>query len=218
MPRQSESIANLAVALVKAQSQIEPPRKESTNTYRGWKYADLTAVWEACRKPLQDNGLAVVQTARVPEFHPRTIHAKEGDETVFDAPGVILETTLMHTSGEWITGELYMPATDATLERHGAAVGYARRIALLALLGIAPVDDDEGESFGQSGNGRSADHKGSKALSLDIAVGDMDAITDLKSLLSYWNKFSKDINASPDKAEIVKHFQARRKTLEGARK
>ena len=61
---QSETIGALAAALAKAQSQISGAVKDAANPFFKSKYADLESVWQACRKPLTDNGLAVTQTSR----------------------------------------------------------------------------------------------------------------------------------------------------------
>lgn len=55
----SEKIDQLAAALVKVQAQVSTVAKDSSNPFYKSKYASLDAVWEAVRKPLTDNGLAV---------------------------------------------------------------------------------------------------------------------------------------------------------------
>jgi len=57
----SESISELAKALAKAQASIKGAVKDSQNPFFKSSYADLESVWDACRKPLTDNGLSVVQ-------------------------------------------------------------------------------------------------------------------------------------------------------------
>ena len=59
---QSESIANLAAALVAAQSQMGGAKKSSANPYFKSKYADLSECLDVASKPLADNGLAVTQS------------------------------------------------------------------------------------------------------------------------------------------------------------
>ena len=63
----SEQINDLATALSKAQAKIQPAVKDAENlgfknakTGKASKYADLAAVWEACRAPLAEFGLSVV--------------------------------------------------------------------------------------------------------------------------------------------------------------
>ena len=63
--KHSESIKSLAEALAVAQGAIGGATKASENPFYKHRYADLKSVWEACRKPLADNGLAIIQTASV---------------------------------------------------------------------------------------------------------------------------------------------------------
>lgn len=122
--QRSESIAKLAMALAKAQAQITFAAKDATNPHFKSKYADLAAVWEACRKPLSGNGLSVVQL-------PST-----------DGLKVTLTTVLMHESGEWISQDLTMTASANTPQAIGSCITYARRYALSSVAGIAQDDDD----------------------------------------------------------------------------
>ena len=121
----SDSIKELATALAKAQATMAGAKKDSTNPHFRSKYADLASIWEACRDALTSNGIAVVQMTRA---------------TAEEA--VIVETRLMHSSGEWIEGELLVPVTKADAQGFGSALTYARRYSLAAAVGVAPEDDD----------------------------------------------------------------------------
>ncbi len=124
----SEMINELATALSKAQGQMSGAKKDSENPHFRSKYADLASVREACWKPLTDNGLSVLQSPRL---------------TVVNSAFVAeVETTLMHTSGQFITDTIGVPLTKADAQGLGSAVTYARRYALSAFAGIAPEDDD----------------------------------------------------------------------------
>src|ERR1700722_7792656 len=90
---QSEDIKELACALNKVQSVLEGAKKDSVNPYFKSKYADLEAVWEVAREPLSTNGLSVVQTMGI-QFTP-------AGEVI-----TTLLTTLLHTSGQWISGDM----------------------------------------------------------------------------------------------------------------
>jgi hypothetical protein len=121
----SETIGKLAEALAKAQGSIEGAKKDQSNPYFKSRYADLSSVWDACRKPLSDNGLAIVQT---------TFGA--------DPDTVTVETLLTHASGEWIKSCLSMRPTKADPQGIGSCLTYARRYSLAAMVGVAPEDDD----------------------------------------------------------------------------
>jgi len=119
----SESTMELAKALALAQFSLEGAKHDASNPFYKSKYSTLASVWEACRKPLTDNGLSVVQT------------------TAYEEGNSFLETTLLHTSGEWITGRLLL-ITQNTPQSQGSAITYARRYSLAAMVGICPEDDD----------------------------------------------------------------------------
>lgn len=120
----SELLNELGGALAKAQGQIQAAKKDSANPFFKSKYADLASVWDACRKPLSDNGLSVSQFPCEAEN------------------GVAIETMLIHSSGQWISSRYTMPVSKNDAQAVGSAITYARRYALAAVVGIAPEDDD----------------------------------------------------------------------------
>lgn len=120
----SEQINELAAALASAQAVMEGASKDATNPHFKSRYATLASVWDAARKPLTDNGLSVVQTARA------------------DGPAVTVETMLAHKSGQWVRDALTTTARDAGPQSVGSCVSYLRRYTLAAMVGIAPEDDD----------------------------------------------------------------------------
>jgi len=101
--------------------------KTSVNPFFNSKYATLDAVWETIRKPLSDNGLSVAQT----------IALVEGE--------ISLETTLFHTSGQWIQSSLPINAKTNEPQVVGSAITYARKYSVSAILGISSDDDDDAE-------------------------------------------------------------------------
>jgi hypothetical protein len=121
---ESESIKELATALAKAQGVIEGAVADSENPHWKSKYADLYSVWGACREPLTSNGLSVVQL-------PRT----EGTKCY-------VMTMLMHSSGQWIKGELGATPTKQDPQGIGSCITYLRRYSLSAVVGVCPEDDD----------------------------------------------------------------------------
>jgi hypothetical protein len=124
MTMQSESIAALAAALSKAQADITGALKDSSNPFFKSKYADLASCWDACRKQLAANGLCVIQTTGMTDA------------------GLVLITTLAHSSGEWMRGVLPVAAKDSSPQAQGSGITYARRYALAAIVGLAQIDDD----------------------------------------------------------------------------
>lgn len=130
----SESIAELATALAKAQGEIKGAVKDSSNPFFKSSYADLASVWDACRKPLSDNGLAVIQTM---DFLP--------DNPEF----VVVDTTLTHSSGQWISGRLVVKPVKSDPQGSGSCITYLRRYSLQSIVGIAPEDDDGNAASGK---------------------------------------------------------------------
>jgi hypothetical protein len=134
---QSEAIGELAAALAGAQLQIKAPTKGRTAQIKsekgsyGYKYADLADVIDCYREPLSKAGLALTQTLRVDEGH------------------MVLRTTLLHKSGEWIASEYPLQNYNRPQEQ-GSAITYARRYSVTSLLGIAAEDDDDGQAAQQA--------------------------------------------------------------------
>jgi hypothetical protein len=138
---QSESIAAIAKALAAAQGEMSAAKKDSNNPHFKSKYADLTAVWDACRAALSRHSVAVVQ-------------APEPSES-----GVMLRTVLMHESGEWIDSTLFIPAAQSGAQAFGSAMSYARRYSLAAMVGVVADEDDDGNAA----SGRTSAGSGSGA-------------------------------------------------------
>ena len=136
MHRSSESIGALAAALAKAQGELTNPEKSLIATIRSpfpregdrtFRYASLASGLEIVRKTLGQHEIATVQSTAL---DPATGQIK-------------LTTLLAHASGEWISSDWPVCAISdtATPHRMGAALSYARRYALFALVGIAGEDD-----------------------------------------------------------------------------
>lgn len=140
----SENINELICALSKAQGLMSGASKDSSNPFFNSKYADLNSIWNACREALSQHGLAVIQT---------TNRDQDGE--------LYLSTLLAHSSGQWIRSDLpikiKVPETPETdkfgkpkkvneLQLLGSCLTYLRRYALAAIVGVAPDEDDDGNS------------------------------------------------------------------------
>jgi len=131
-----------AQAFLTLQAAIRPAIKDATNPAFRSKYADLGAVWEAIKTPLQDAGFVVIQA---PDF---------------DAETMWLTTTIMHTSGESISGRYPIRPVKQDPQGYGSALTYARRYSLSAMLGVIADDDDDGNAASnRGGNGNGDTHK-----------------------------------------------------------
>lgn len=128
----SESINELASALCLAQSEMENAKKTSTNPFFKSKYADLAEVLDTVKPILNKYGLSVTQ---FPSF----------------LDGIVgVETILLHTSGQWISGVSGSPIVKSDPQSVGAAISYLRRYSLAAVCGIAQEDDDGNKASGKS--------------------------------------------------------------------
>lgn len=136
MHQASEHIGAIAAALARAQAELTNPEKTLTAQIRSpflrdddrtFRYASLAAGLDIVRKTLSQQEIATIQTTRVEA-----------------ATGTIQLTTLLaHASGEWISSDWPVCALKDVEAPHrmGAALTYARRYALFALVGIAGEDD-----------------------------------------------------------------------------
>src|ERR1700681_3720790 len=135
MHRSSESVAAIATALAKAQTELSNPEKAMigiiynarTDSQQSFRYASLSSGLDIIRKVLGSQQIAVTQTTDIDR-----------------ANGTVnLTTLLLHTSGEWISSDwpvCQLSETSAP-RRRGAALPYARRYALFTMVGIAGEDD-----------------------------------------------------------------------------
>lgn len=96
-------------------------------SYR-YRYADLGDVLSQARAVLARHGLAVFQVAEA-------------------AADVTVTTTVMHTSGAWLTFAPFRLPAGNTAQSTGSAITYARRYCLMSILGLA-TDDDDGAAAG----------------------------------------------------------------------
>jgi hypothetical protein len=135
MHRSSESVASIATALAKAQTELSNPEKAMVGTVynnrsdspQSFRYASLSSGLDIVRKILGGQQIAVTQTTDIDRANG----------------AVNLTTVLMHTSGEWIASHWPVCALSEISQprRMGAALTYARRYALFTMVGIAGEDD-----------------------------------------------------------------------------
>src|SRR5882757_4344971 len=135
MHRSSESVASIATALAKAQTELSNPEKamvgavynNRSDSPQSFRYASLSSGLDIVRKALGGQQIAIAQTTDIDR-----------------ANGMVnLTTVLLHTSGEWISSDwpvCHLSETSAP-RRMGAALTYARRYALFTMVGIAGEDD-----------------------------------------------------------------------------
>jgi hypothetical protein len=135
--RTSESIVKIAAALTKAQKKMGSAIKGTSNPFFKSKYADLSAVIEAVKDPLNEFGLAILQP----------MYSKAAPEA-----GTMMhfvETIILHESGEYIASEpLKLELNKLDMQQLGSACSYARRYQLQSLLSVPNDDDDANAAVG----------------------------------------------------------------------
>lgn len=126
---QSAEINELAAALAKAQAAVQPAAKDGKNLHFRSAYSTLSSVWDACREPLTSNGIAVVQLP------------VDGDPE-----RCTVQTTLMHSSGQWVSSTASVRVAKNDPQGYGSALTYLKRYMLASAVGVAPGDDDDGHA------------------------------------------------------------------------
>lgn len=129
----SPATPKLNLALSKAQGAMEAAKRDAKNPafMREGKpstYATLAAVIDAIRDPFSLNELAHFQA------------------TLCDDATVSVTTFLLHSSGEERASTFKVPVVKRDPQGFASATTYARRVGLMAAAGIAPDDDDDGNS------------------------------------------------------------------------
>lgn len=134
----SEEIKDLITALAKAQGMMKPAVFNKGNPHFKSRYADFNSCMDACRIPLSENGLAVIQ-------YCDTIEGK-----------MSLVTMLAHTSGQWMRSEFPLYPSKLDSQGIGSAMTYAKRYSLCGMVGIVADedlnDDDAETSVGRGKN------------------------------------------------------------------
>jgi hypothetical protein len=125
----SESIANIIPALLEARKIIEPIVKTKEANIEGgkanyrFKYAPFEEVLHKITPALNEHGLILSQGMN----------------------GFSLETSIFHTSGEWITYSEELPHAFASPRAFGSELSFRKRYAATAALGITAEEDDDGQ-------------------------------------------------------------------------
>jgi len=126
----SESVTEIAKALIQAQKKIGAAKKGAVNPFFKSKYADLGSVLEACKDALNDNGIVILQPVSFSE-----------DKT-------FVKTVLIHESGEYISSTMQLIYSKNDMQQAGSAITYARRYTLQSLISL-PAEDDDGNKTAQ---------------------------------------------------------------------
>lgn len=127
--KHSESLAAIGAALAAAQAEMQSVAKDSTNPHFKSKFASLDTIIESMRPVLALHGLCISQSAE-----PR------------DGNAIVVETMVLHKSGEWLSNSVLVPLAKVDPQGAGAALTYGRRFGLSAVLCVATDEDDDGNT------------------------------------------------------------------------
>jgi hypothetical protein len=93
-----------------------------------YKYASMATIWNELKPLLKKEGFTIIQSP------------SSGNGTQF---GDFLTTTIYHESGEFLTTTSRLIITRDDPQGYGSAITYARRYALVSMLGIVTDDDND---------------------------------------------------------------------------
>jgi hypothetical protein len=125
---------NIIQLLIKARSEIQPPKKEGTNPHFRSRYVTLEGCIEAVTQPLANNGFFLSQQVGSNEL------------------GTFVATAIYHQDFPDWSMESSVPLVLAKndMQGLGSAVTYARRYGIMSLLNLPSEDDDANQSTTQT--------------------------------------------------------------------
>lgn len=158
MCSKSESIVNLAKALVAFNMEVKIIEKDAKNPHFKNDYATLDTIINEVRPLLAKHGLVVMQ-----------FPGGDGEHYT-------LRTMLMHESGEWIESEpLTMRPVKNDPQGIGSCTTYARRYSLSAMLSLNTGEDDDGNGATQPQGARQQPAKNNTAVDINKPVDESKA-------------------------------------------
>lgn len=122
---QSQTINELAKALVTFGIKVDTIRKDAKNPFFKSTYASLSNILDAIKEPLSECGLSISQFP-------------EGDYG--------LTTRLMHESGEWMEATYTMKPVKDDPQGRGSCLTYMRRYSIAAIMNLNIDEDDDGNN------------------------------------------------------------------------
>jgi len=132
----SSEINEISKALNKAQKLMGAAKKGAANPFFKSKYADLNSILEACKGPLNDNGITIIQP-----HSTRLVTNADGTTEMAD----FVDTVFLHESGQYLSSSTRViigKKNDA--QALGSSISYSRRYGLQSFISL-PAEDDDGE-------------------------------------------------------------------------
>ena len=181
----SEGRSDLFAAISGAQAEFSTVVKNATNPHFKSKFAPLDTIIEMIRPILPKHGLAVMQFTDIAEA------------------GIVVETVITHSSGQYISGALAMPVVKQDPQGYGSALTYGRRYALAAALGIVSDEDVDGNGTEKTKGGETQPPQQAKKISIDQAIV-------LRDLLNQGQQFTEKIFCAQAKIPRLEDLAADR--------
>jgi hypothetical protein len=185
----SATVAKLFDAFHKAQGEMSGVLKDKANAHFKTRYATLESVMNTARPVLNAHGLSWTQ-----------------------APGAVVDgrltitTQIMHVSGEWMRSTFHMAVAKQDPQGIGSACTYGLRYSLMAVLGLPPTDDDDGESamdrapssLGAAATERKSAYRARKDGDWDKYLAAIKQCNTVDMLKSWGTSHRQEIAALPD--------------------
>lgn len=157
MIKMSESIKNIAPALVAFQEDVKRIDKDGVNPHFRSTYTTLDNMIDETKPILQKHGLTVMQ-----------FPGGDGER-------VTIRTLILHKSGEWIESEaLTLRPTKQDPQGIGSAITYGRRYSYAAALSLALGDDDDGNAASAPANKETGEPPATLKAKYQTGKGSMD--------------------------------------------
>jgi hypothetical protein len=132
----SESITNIAKALILFQVKMGEVYKDAKNPFFKSSYATLSTIQESIKEPLIESGLTVCQ-------FPTGEHG--------------LTTLILHESGEYLLSNYTMTPVKNDPQGIGSCITYQKRYALVSALNLNVQDEDDDANKATYGNNKPED-------------------------------------------------------------
>lgn len=134
---QSESIAKIYPALIKALGELTSVQNNAENTHFKTKYSTLSATQDIFRPVLAKYDLGLIQS----------VTSDNGKYKV--------TTKLIHSSGEFMSDQIDLLISQNSMQGLGSAITYSKRYMAQALLNMSGTnDDDDGSEASKSDKGK----------------------------------------------------------------
>jgi hypothetical protein len=125
-------MSELHQALLRFQKFGVSLQKNAINPHFRNRYISLDSLMEQVLPQLNECGLVLLQIPTSEDGEPA------------------LTTTVIHAeSGEWVSGTMRLILSKSDSQAVGSAITYARRYALMSMLGLVADDDDDGQKSSQ---------------------------------------------------------------------